>query len=61
MRNRGDVLTGSFKLKLTVQHLNMYGSVISVSLSFRIGNQIMGINMGLDVANELVLNMFTPQ
>ncbi len=39
----------------------MYGSAVNVSLSFKIGSQIMGINVGLDVANELVLNVFTPQ
>lgn len=37
----------------------MYESIITVSLAFKIGSQIMRINVGLDVANELVLNMFT--
>lgn len=37
----------------------MYKSIITVSLAFTIGSQIMRINVGLDVANESVLNMFT--
>lgn len=37
----------------------MYRSIISVSLPSKIGSQIIGINMELDVANELVLNVYT--
>lgn len=53
MRNRGDVLTGSWKL--LPEHCpswNTYESAVSVSPSLEIGREIKGINVGLDVANE---------
>lgn len=45
---------------LALQHSDMLRSTISLIIIQR-ESQIMGINAGLNVANESVLNMFTPQ